>query len=193
MPQKKNPDIAELARGKAGRLIGNLTGLLATLKGAAAGLQPRPAGGQGAGLRLGRHPRGAAAGVHRDGRDAARSTPSGWPRWRRRGSRWPPTSPSGWCGRGCRSAWRTRWPARASGAARSAASSSGPDRRGARRRSRRTLTPACATCSPSRARSPRRDGQRRHRAGPACAEQLPTVQAAAGAARRWAATPLTVR
>ena len=33
MPQKKNPDIAELARGKAGRVIGNLTGLLATLKG----------------------------------------------------------------------------------------------------------------------------------------------------------------
>ena len=32
MPQKKNPDIAELARGKAGRLVGNLTGLLATLK-----------------------------------------------------------------------------------------------------------------------------------------------------------------
>lgn len=32
MPQKKNPDIAELARGKAGRLIGNLTGVLATLK-----------------------------------------------------------------------------------------------------------------------------------------------------------------
>ena len=33
MPQKKNPDIAELVRGKAGRLIGNLTGLLATMKG----------------------------------------------------------------------------------------------------------------------------------------------------------------
>lgn len=33
MPQKKNPDVAELARGKAGRFIGNLTGLLATLKG----------------------------------------------------------------------------------------------------------------------------------------------------------------
>lgn len=33
MPQKKNPDSAELARGKAGRLIGNLTGLLVTLKG----------------------------------------------------------------------------------------------------------------------------------------------------------------
>jgi argininosuccinate lyase len=33
MPQKKNPDVAELARGKAGRVIGELTGVLATLKG----------------------------------------------------------------------------------------------------------------------------------------------------------------
>ena len=33
LPQKKNPDIAELARGKAGRLIGNLAGFLAVLKG----------------------------------------------------------------------------------------------------------------------------------------------------------------
>jgi argininosuccinate lyase len=33
MPQKKNPDIAELTRGKAGRIIGNLSGLMATLKG----------------------------------------------------------------------------------------------------------------------------------------------------------------
>ncbi|MBV9832416.1 MAG: argininosuccinate lyase, partial [Marmoricola sp.] len=33
MPQKKNPDISELGRGKAGRLVGNLTGLLTTLKG----------------------------------------------------------------------------------------------------------------------------------------------------------------
>ena len=33
MPQKKNPDVAELARGKAGPLIGNLTSLLATMKG----------------------------------------------------------------------------------------------------------------------------------------------------------------
>ena len=32
MPQKKNPDISELARGKAGRVIGNLSGLMATLK-----------------------------------------------------------------------------------------------------------------------------------------------------------------
>src|SRR5205085_962405 len=33
LPQKKNPDVAELARGKAGRLIGHLSGFLATLKG----------------------------------------------------------------------------------------------------------------------------------------------------------------
>ncbi len=33
MPQKKNPDVAELARGKSGRVIGNLAGLLSTLKG----------------------------------------------------------------------------------------------------------------------------------------------------------------
>jgi argininosuccinate lyase len=33
LPQKKNPDVAELARGKAGRLIGDLSGVLATLKG----------------------------------------------------------------------------------------------------------------------------------------------------------------
>ncbi|MFW6204819.1 MAG: argininosuccinate lyase, partial [Actinomycetota bacterium] len=32
MPQKKNPDVAELARGKAGRLVGNLAGLLTALK-----------------------------------------------------------------------------------------------------------------------------------------------------------------
>ena len=33
MPQKRNPDVAELARGKAGRLVGHLAGLLTTLKG----------------------------------------------------------------------------------------------------------------------------------------------------------------
>jgi len=33
LPQKKNPDIAELARGRSGRLIGHLTGVLSTLKG----------------------------------------------------------------------------------------------------------------------------------------------------------------
>jgi argininosuccinate lyase len=37
MPQKKNPDPLELVRGKAGRAIGNLTGMLATMKGLPAG------------------------------------------------------------------------------------------------------------------------------------------------------------
>ncbi|HEY5889113.1 MAG TPA: argininosuccinate lyase [Acidimicrobiia bacterium] len=37
MPQKKNPDVAELVRGKTGRLIGNLTGLLVALKGLPSG------------------------------------------------------------------------------------------------------------------------------------------------------------
>ncbi len=35
MPQKKNPDVAELARGKAGRLIGNLTGAAGDAQGPA--------------------------------------------------------------------------------------------------------------------------------------------------------------
>ena len=33
MPQKRNPDVAELTRGKSGRLVGNLVGLLTVLKG----------------------------------------------------------------------------------------------------------------------------------------------------------------
>ena len=40
MPQKKNPDIAELARGKSGRLIGNLDGPARDAQGAPAGVQP---------------------------------------------------------------------------------------------------------------------------------------------------------
>jgi argininosuccinate lyase len=39
MPQKRNPDVFELARGKAGRLLGNLVALLTTLKGIPAGYQ----------------------------------------------------------------------------------------------------------------------------------------------------------
>lgn len=33
MPQKKNPDALELIRGKGGRMIGNLTGMMAVIKG----------------------------------------------------------------------------------------------------------------------------------------------------------------
>ena len=61
MPQKLNPDVAELARGKAGTAIGRLTGPARDRQGAAPRLRPRPAGGQGAGLRgAGRHAARAA-------------------------------------------------------------------------------------------------------------------------------------
>jgi len=39
MPQKRNPDVFELARGKAGRVLGDLVALLTTLKGIPAGYQ----------------------------------------------------------------------------------------------------------------------------------------------------------
>ena len=60
LPQKKNPDVAELARGKAGRLIGHLTGRPHHPEGPAARVQPRPAGGQGAAVRR-RRPGGPGA------------------------------------------------------------------------------------------------------------------------------------
>ena len=51
LPQKKNPDVAELARGKAGRLDRAPRRLPHDAEGPAARVQPRPAGGQGAALR----------------------------------------------------------------------------------------------------------------------------------------------
>ncbi len=122
MPQKKNPDIAELARGKSGRLIGNLTGLLATLKALPLAynrdlqedkepvfdscdqlevLLPAFTGMM------------ATLTVNRERMEELAPRASPWPR----------TSPSGWSSRGCRSAWRTRSPASASRSARRRASS----------------------------------------------------------------------
>ena len=100
MPQKKNPDIAELARGKSGRLIGNLTGLLATLK-----AQPlaynrdlqedkEPVFDSVAQLEL------LLPAMAGPGRARCASTSTGWPSWPRSATPWPPTSPSGWCSRG---------------------------------------------------------------------------------------------
>ena len=48
MPQKKNPDTAELVRGKTGRVYGDLISLLVTMKGLPHDLQPGPPGRQGA-------------------------------------------------------------------------------------------------------------------------------------------------
>ena len=80
MPQKLNPDVAELARGKAGTAIGRLTGPARDGEGAAARVQPRPPGGQAAGVRrAARRPRGArrAGGARRR---TCGSTASGWRR-----------------------------------------------------------------------------------------------------------------
>ena len=55
MPQKKNPDVCELIRGKTGRVYGDLITLLTMLKGIAAGIQQGYAGGQGGCIRCDRH------------------------------------------------------------------------------------------------------------------------------------------
>ena len=123
LPQKKNPDVAELARGKAGRLIGHLERGVDHPQGLAPGLQPRSAGGQGATVRRRGpgHPcpdrparrvrhrdveRGAHAaggrrsrrGGHRPGRDAGRAgyavPPGPWAgRWHGPRLPWSATSP----------------------------------------------------------------------------------------------------
>ena len=122
MPQKKNPDIAELARGKAGRVDRRPDRAAGHAEGPAARLQPRPAGGQGAAVRRGRPgPPGPrrTGGNGRNGNVRARPDAG---RGRRAG-RWPPpTWPSGWSSGGCPSGTPTpssarscagRWTARA--------------------------------------------------------------------------------
>ena len=112
MPQKKNPDIAELARGKAGRLIGNLTGLLATLKALPLAYnrdlqedkEPLIDSVDQLELLL-----PAVIGMTA----TLRSTPQRMAAMARPASRWPPTSPNGWFGRASRSGSRTRRPANA--------------------------------------------------------------------------------
>ena len=91
MPQKKNPDVAELARGKSGRIIGHLAGLLATLKGLPLAYDrdlqedKEPVFDAVDTLRL------VLAGAAGRGRDHACRTPGGSKRRRRGGSRWPRT------------------------------------------------------------------------------------------------------
>ena len=125
MPQKKNPDVAELARGKAGRLIGDLTGLLATLKGLPLAYNrdlqedKEPVFDSVDTLEV-LLPAVAGHGRHADLRHRAAGRAGA-----RRASRSPPTSPSGWSARASPSAWPTRSPAPACGSARSGASSSG--------------------------------------------------------------------
>ena len=75
MPQKLNPDVAELARGKAGTAIGRLTGPARGGEGPAARLRPRPAGGQAA-----RVPRAARRGRCARRADGARARARARPR-----------------------------------------------------------------------------------------------------------------
>ncbi len=55
MPQKKNPDMAELIRGKTGRVYGDLMSLLTVMKGLPLAYNKDMQEGQAAGLRRGRY------------------------------------------------------------------------------------------------------------------------------------------
>ena len=114
LPQKKNPDIAELARGKAGPAHRRPHRPARHAQGPAARLQPRPAGGQGAAVRRRSTsvagPRARWPGCwrtldvrHRRAWQAAADAPV-----RAR----PPTWPSSWWRGACRSARPTPWSAR---------------------------------------------------------------------------------
>ena len=107
MPQKKNPDVAELARGKAGRLIGGLTGLLTMLKGLPLAYDrdlqedKEPVFDAVDTLLLVLPAMAGMVGTLRFNSERMRCG-------RRAGSRSPPTWPSCWSGAASRSARRTR-------------------------------------------------------------------------------------
>jgi argininosuccinate lyase len=69
MPQKKNPDMAELARGKSGRLVGNLMSVLTMLKGFAVCIQSGFTGRQRASIRQHRYFVTCPSCSHRDDRN----------------------------------------------------------------------------------------------------------------------------
>ena len=96
MPQKKNPDVPELARGKTGRVVGHLMGLLDADEGPAAGLQQGQPGRQGAAVRHRRHAQGHAAHLRRAGAAASRSRPRRWSARRRAATPPRPTWPTTW-------------------------------------------------------------------------------------------------
>ncbi len=153
MPQKKNPDIAELAQRQVRPSDRQPHRPDGHPQGPPARVQPRPPGGQGARLRLHRPAGGpaprltgmmATLTVHRERMEEPAPARS----------RSPPTSPSGWSSRACRSASRTRWP----GECVKAAEAEGKeldeltDEQFAKISAH--LTPRCAPSSTSPARSP---------------------------------------
>ena len=114
MPQKKNPDPLELVRGKSGRVIGRLAGWLATMKGLPIGyskdLQEDKEAlfdAEDTLLALARRGRRRWSPGCRSTAPSRRPPPPGCCS--------PPTSPTTWSPRGCRSATRTRSSARSCG------------------------------------------------------------------------------
>ena len=100
MPQKLNPDVAELARGKAGTAIGRLTGLLATVKGLPLAYNRDLQEDKAAGLRRPGRPSRRPGGA-----DRPRQRPRARPRAARRGRLRPAAAGDG-CGRGARARGR---------------------------------------------------------------------------------------
>ena len=101
MPQKKNPDVPELVRGKTGRVVGDLVGLLDADEGPAARLQQGQPGGQGAAVRHRRHARRHAGGHDRPRRHRHRGRRRrGCARRRARASPRRPISPTTWSSKG---------------------------------------------------------------------------------------------
>ncbi len=169
MPQKKNPDVAELARGKAGRLIGDLAGLLATLKALPLAYNRD--------LQEDKEPVFDAV----DTLELVLPAVAGMVATLRFDTeRMASLAPQGFSLATDVAEWLTRWPGRACGCARSAASSCGTSPTTTSRRSRPTSRPPCARSCRSRARSPRAT----RRAGPppsgwpsscsGCARRTPT-------------------
>ena len=85
MPNKKNPDPAELVRGRAARVIGELTGMLDPAQGPAARVPARPPGGRRAAVRCGRRVRDLARASWPACSRRSPSTRRGWPRPPREG------------------------------------------------------------------------------------------------------------
>ena len=100
MPQKKNPDAAELLRAKAPAWWAGWTAARRAAR-PAAHLQQGPPGGQGGAVRRLRHPRAVPARGGRDARRDPASTGSAWPPRRPTSSSRPPTWPTCWCARAC--------------------------------------------------------------------------------------------
>src|SRR5262245_33611323 len=153
MPQKKNPDIAELARGKSGRLIGGLVAVLTMLKGLPLAYNrdmqedKEPVFDAVDTLEL---VVPALAGMI----TTMTVRVTGWPRPRRPASRSPPRWRNGWCAAVSRSARRTRSPVPWSRCALPASAGRTTTPTPTSPPSRLTSPRTCAACAPCPARWP---------------------------------------